>query len=115
MVKERLIILCDKCFERLGCRECLTMGGRGDRTNCELCGKLLTDNYNWVWSDVEKIEKSREEQEREFHEVIGHYADKNCKHCFGTGKEHWIVELEQYKVCDCVMKNISILRDRGIN
>ena len=59
---------------------------------------------------IDYINKSREEQDKEL-EIIKDYANKNCKHCLGTGKEYWITELKQYKICDCVLKNIKILED----
>lgn len=64
---------------------------------------------------IDKINKSREEQDKEFRENVAPYADPNCKYCYGTGKEHWIVFLEQYKPCECVFENIRILRERGVN
>jgi len=60
------------------------------------------------------MEKSRELQDKDF-EQIGTYASPNCKKCLGTGKEYWLVELKQYKPCECVLKNIRILRERGKN
>ena len=56
---------------------------------------------------IELIGKSREEQDRDFREYIEPYATPGCKYCHGTGKEHWITELEQYKPCDCVLRNIN--------
>ena len=64
--------------------------------------------------EIKGIDKTRKEQEKDF-EQIRFYADPNCKDCYGTGKEAWLVELNQYKVCHCVLKNIKILRERGVN
>ena len=64
---------------------------------------------------IEKINKSREEQERDFKEVISHYADPNCKYCLGTGKEYWLVDLAQFKPCECVLENVRTIRERGLN
>ena len=64
--------------------------------------------------NIDFINKSREEQNKDF-EQIRFYASKNCRHCLGTGKESWIVDLKQYKVCRCVLKNIKALRERGQN
>jgi hypothetical protein len=109
----RPVFLCNACFERLGFESSLTMGRVEE--NCELCGKKVVGECNWVWSNVQKIEKSREEQDKEFHETIGQFASPNCKYCHGTGKEYWIMELQQYKPCDCVLRNVRTLRERGQN
>ena len=59
---------------------------------------------------IELIDKSREEQDKDF-EQIKEYANPNCKKCLGTGKEYWITELQMYKVCKCVEKNIKIAKE----
>ena len=64
--------------------------------------------------DIQRINKSREQQEKDFLEIRS-FADPKCKYCLGTGKEYWIVDLSQYKVCECVIENIRILRERGKN
>ena len=65
--------------------------------------------------DIQRINKSREEQDRDFREAIGHYANPKCKYCLGTGKEYWLVALGQYKVCECVLENIKTIKERGLN
>lgn len=69
---------------------------------------MITPEESFNKPFVEFLNKSKEEQEKEFAEYISHYATKNCKYCHGTGKEYWLFELEQYKVCGCVLKNIRI-------
>jgi len=60
------------------------------------------------------MEKTREQQEEDF-KIIKHYANPKCKYCLGTGKEYWLMNLNQYKPCECVLKNIKIIRERGQN
>lgn len=60
---------------------------------------------------------NKEQQEKDF-EQIKAYANPNCKHCYGTGKLHWFVEIQHYQVCPCVEKNIELARmimQRGMN
>jgi hypothetical protein len=67
---------------------------------------------------IERINKNRDEQNKEFEEVFRLYANPNCKYCLGTGKEYWIVDLSQYKICECVLRNVEIERvinERGQN
>ena len=56
---------------------------------------------------INRIEKTREEQDTEFNLYFRAFADKDCKICFGTGKRSWHVELRQYIPCECVMINIE--------
>ena len=51
--------------------------------------------------------KSKEEQEKDFKEYFGFFADKDCKNCYGTGKSSWMTELDQYIICNCVLVNIE--------
>ena len=56
---------------------------------------------------MNQLEKSREEQDKDFLLYFSHFADKDCKICYGTGKRSWHVELKQYIPCECVMINIG--------
>jgi len=53
------------------------------------------------------MEKSREEQDEDFRKYFSWYADRGCKICYGTGKAGWMVELQQYMPCECVMRNME--------
>ena len=51
--------------------------------------------------------KSREEQTEEIRTYFKPYADPNCKICLGVGQRGWLVDLQQYIICECVMINIE--------
>jgi hypothetical protein len=51
--------------------------------------------------------KSRAEQDEDFLMYFSAFADKDCKICYGTGKKSWLVDLQQYIPCECVMINIE--------
>lgn len=51
--------------------------------------------------------KTREEQDLDFIMYFSAFADKECKICYGTGKRSWMVDLQQYVPCECVMINIE--------
>lgn len=57
--------------------------------------------------EQEFLGKTREEQDKDFILYFGHFADKDCKICYGTGKGSWMVDLQQYIPCECVMINIE--------
>ena len=75
-------------------------------------GVMIESAYNKPF--IELVGKTRAEQEEDFRQIAA-YADPDCKYCYGTAKEAWLVDLDQYKVCECVLENIRILRERGIN
>ena len=58
------------------------------------------------------MNKTRIDQEAEIRFYFEPYANKGCKECFGTAKAGWLeylgdVKISQYKICNCVMKNIK--------
>lgn len=53
------------------------------------------------------LNKSRSEQDLDFILYFSHFANKDCKICYGTGKRSWMVDLNQYIPCECVMINIE--------
>ena len=53
------------------------------------------------------LEKTKEEQESDFRIYFQPYADITCKICHGTGKRSWMVDLQQYIPCECVMINLE--------
>ncbi len=50
---------------------------------------------------------TKEEQEKDFKEVISSRTDKDCKICFGKGYQGWNQVEERFVPCTCVMKNIQ--------
>lgn len=54
------------------------------------------------------INKTREEQDKEIREYFKPYANEDCKVCFGVGQRGWLVDLGQYLICECVMRNIEL-------
>ena len=63
------------------------------------------------------MNKSRIDQDAEIRFYFEPYANKGCKECFGTAKAGWLeylgdVKISQYKICNCVMKNIKNLAYR---
>ena len=54
------------------------------------------------------INKTREEQTEEIRLYFKPYADVDCKICLGVGQRGWLVDLGQYIICECVMRNIEI-------
>ena len=53
------------------------------------------------------LNKTREEQTEEIRTYFKPYADPNCKICLGVGQRGWLVDLNQYIICECVMINIE--------
>ena len=58
--------------------------------------------------------KSREDQDEEIRMYFKPYADVGCKICYGTGKASWMVDLVQYRLCECVMINIEKEKQENI-
>lgn len=58
------------------------------------------------------LNKTREEQDKDFIEYFGFFADKDCKVCYGTGKASWMTDLNQYVICNCVLANIELEKQK---
>lgn len=51
--------------------------------------------------------KNREEQDQDLINVFIPWADKNCKHCYGTANTGFDKHRNAYDICICVIKNLE--------
>lgn len=52
---------------------------------------------------IDKVEKSRSEQAKDFAEMVRLRGGKPCPDCFDRGYVGWHIELEQYIACNCIL------------
>lgn len=50
--------------------------------------------------------KSREEQRKDFEEILSSRADSNCKMCYGRGYQGWDDNEKMFIPCVCLLSNV---------
>ena len=71
------------------------------REDAETDGRFITGKQ------MIKINKSREDQQRDFKEmaeVAERINGHSCNKCYGLGHVGWHIKFEQYLPCTCVIK-----------